>query len=399
MATTTRSAVNLPFNEAIDFFRQKVDVPTDHWTDLMNEAHSHGFAVAGAASDALLGDFREAIDKAISQGTGFQEFRKDFDSIVQKHGWKHTGNAGWRARVIYETNMTTAFSAGRYAQLTDPDMLAAFPYWQYNHTPCANPRLMHLAWDGMVLPADDPFWGTCYPPNGWGCRCFVTAVSAGGLRRMGRSGPDASPKLELRDWVNKRTGEVMKIPAGVDPGFAYNPGQAWKDGKPAVVKTPDVKPVGGKRPVHALPGTTAVAHPVLQKFLAAPEGAVQVATLQPELVQLLGARTPRVLLSADTTGKQVIRHNEMAPEHYAQVDALLRSPSLVVENGEGRLRIFGKIGDQGATVILKRTPDGDEIFALSFHFVRASAVQGFLKRRHVLRGDEAAYLAWLDGAR
>jgi hypothetical protein len=36
--------------------------------------------------------------------------------------------------------------------------------------------------------------------------------------------------LQIRDWVNKRTGEVMKVPVGVDPGFAYNPGQAWAEG-------------------------------------------------------------------------------------------------------------------------------------------------------------------------
>jgi uncharacterized protein with gpF-like domain len=227
---STAAAIGLPFDEAISFFRQKDNLSSTHWTDVMDEAHSHGFAVAGAASKALVEDFRQAVDKAISQGTGMAEFRKDFDQIVKTHGWSHTGNAGWRARVIYETNLTTAFSAGRYAQLTEPDILAAFPYWQYNHTACANPRLQHLAWDGLVLAADDAFWASCYPPNGWGCRCYVTPVSRGQLRRMGKSGPDTAPQLQTRDWLNKRTGEVTQIPVGIDPGFNYNPGQAWKQG-------------------------------------------------------------------------------------------------------------------------------------------------------------------------
>ena len=83
MPTSTRGAIDLPFNEAIDFFRQKVNVPTERWTDMMNEAHSHGFAVAGATNEAMLSDFREAVDKAISQGTGLAEFRADFDTIVK----------------------------------------------------------------------------------------------------------------------------------------------------------------------------------------------------------------------------------------------------------------------------------------------------------------------------
>lgn len=399
MATTARSAIDLPFQEAIDFFRQKVNLPSDHWTDLMNEAHSHGFAVAGAASDALVGDFRRAVDKAISQGTGFQEFRKDFDSIVQKHGWKHTGKAGWRARVIYETNMTTAFAAGRYAQMTAPHMLEAFPYWQYHHTPCAHPRLLHLAWDGMILRADDPFWATCYPPNGWGCRCFVTAVSEGRLRRMGRAGPDASPKLEWRDWLNKRTGEIMKVPAGVDPGFAYNPGKAWAEGKPAVVKTPPVKPVGGKPPVLAQPDQTAVAPAVLDGFVKAPDGAAQVSTLKPQLVQLLGAQTPRVLLSADTMKKQAAKHPEVTAQMYQEIDQLLREPEIVLRDRDGRLRVLGHVNNHPATAVLKRSRDGHEIFALSFHLVTLKTARRFLERDHRLLGNGAAYLAGLNRAR
>jgi hypothetical protein len=399
MPTTTRSAIDLPFNEAVDFFRQKVNVPTERWTDLMNEAHSHGFAVAGAANEAMLGDFREAVDKAISQGTGLAEFRRDFDAIVKKYGWQHTGSAGWRARVIYETNMTTAFSAGRYAQLTAPGMREAFPYWQYNHTPCANPRLQHLAWDGLVLRADDGFWDTCYPPNGWGCRCFVTAVSAGGLRRMGKSAPDVAPGLQYKDWTNKHTGEVMKVPVGVDPGFAYNPGQAWAQGAKLPVHAPDVKPVGGKMPLLARPGVSAVEPHVLDKFIAAPEGAVQVATLGPELVQMLGVKTPRVLLSAETAKKQVDKHPELLAVHYREINALLRTPEVVLRDGEGRLRLMGRFNGKGVTAIIKRTATADEVFVLSFHFIRASAAAGFLARKHALRGDGEAYVAELKRAR
>jgi hypothetical protein len=38
---------------------------------------------------------------------------------------------------------------------------------------------------------------------------------------------DAAPAITYRDWTNPRTGEVVKVPEGIDPGFAYNPGQAF----------------------------------------------------------------------------------------------------------------------------------------------------------------------------
>jgi hypothetical protein len=399
MPTTTRSAVSLPFTEAVDFFRQKVNIPTESWLDVMNEAHSHGFAVAGAANEAMLGDFRTAVDKAIAEGTGFKEFQGDFNAIVKRYGWQHTGTPGWRAKIIYETNLNTAFAAGRYAQLTQPDTLAAFPYWQYNHTSCANPRLQHLAWDGLILPADDAFWSTCYPPNGWGCRCFVTAVSAGGLRRLGRTGPNASPVLQTKVWTNKRTGELLHVPVGVDPGFAYNPGKAWKEGARLPVRAPDVRPVGGKPPALARPGSSAVEPHVLHKFIEAPEGAAQVATLRPQLVQLLGAKTPRVLISSPTMIKQLAKHPELAREIYQEIDELLRGHEIVLQDGDGRLRIMGRAAGRAATVVIKRTGDGEEVFVLSFHFLNGKTARGFLKRDRRLLGNAAAYLAWVDGAR
>jgi hypothetical protein len=391
---STASAIGLPFTEAIDFFRQKENLSSTHWTDVMNEAHSHGFAVAGAASKALVQDFRAAVDKAISQGTGLHEFRKDFDTIVKTHGWTHTGNAGWRARVIYETNLATAFSAGRYAQLTDPDTLAAFPYWQYNHTACANPRLQHLAWDGLVLPADDAFWASCYPPNGWGCRCYVTPVSMGMLRRMGKSGPDTAPPFQMRDFTNKRTGEVTQVPAGIDPGFNYNPGQAWLQGAKPVVSAPRMV-ADSPNVVLALPGRSAVPPAVLQKFIAAPQGAIQVGTLNAKTTHLLRAKSPQVLLSAETLAKQAVQHPDLPKSYYGALDELLRNPEAVMDNQPGRLRILGRIAGAAVSVVIKRTASGNETYLVNLHAVREKSVRKFLAQHKVLTGDVNALLEFL----
>ena len=240
--TTVQEAVGLPPKEAIAFLRQKTNQTTQRWTDVWNEAHSRAFSVAGAASEALVEDFRTAVAKAIEQGTTLAEFRRDFDSIVAKHGWVHTGTAGWRSQIIYETNLSTAYSAGRYAQMTEPDVLQAFPYWRYQHNAAIHPRQQHLDWSGLVLRADDPWWGTHYPPNGWRCHCSVSPVSRGGLGRMGRTAPDTAPPIDLRP-VQIRTDDGFKtvqVPRGIDPSFAYNPGEAWlqHDNRPVVGELP-----------------------------------------------------------------------------------------------------------------------------------------------------------------
>lgn len=228
IAQGTVEAVDLPFAEAIAFFAQKANVKTKSWTDVWAKAHARAFAVAGAATDALVEDFRQAVFKAISSGTTLDEFRADFDRIVARHGWEHTGTAGWRARIIYETNLSMAYSAGRYAQQTDPDVLAVYPFWQYRHSGNPHPRLQHLAWDGLTLRADDPWWQTHYPPNGWNCGCYTEPVTARGLGRQGKSGPDPAPPLEPQPFLDRKTGEIRTVPKGIDPGFAYNPGEAWR---------------------------------------------------------------------------------------------------------------------------------------------------------------------------
>ncbi|WP_417423592.1 phage minor head protein [Hoeflea sp.] len=176
------------------------------------------FMVAGANSRAIVEDFQASIARALEQGTTLADFRQDFDTIVKRHGWSYKGERGWRTQTIFETNLRTAYAAGRYAQMSAPDTLATFPYWQYNHSGAVHPRVDHLAWNGKVLAADDPFWDTNYPPNGFRCGCFVTPVSRPGLRRLGKAGPDSSPDLDQLGTDQ---------PRGVDPSFAYNPGKAW----------------------------------------------------------------------------------------------------------------------------------------------------------------------------
>lgn len=224
-------AIDLPFREAIAFFLQKTNMPTTRWQDNYGKANARAFSIAGAMKDALIGDFRDEVTKALTEGVSLGEFRKSFDDIVTKHGWDHVGEPGWRAKVIYETNLSTAYSAGRYEQQTEPETMEAFPYWQYVHSGAQHPREEHLAWDGLVLRADDPWWDTHYPPNGWGCGCRVRVLSERAMKRQGRSGPDRAPAAEIRKVKDRKTGRVRDVPQGVDPGFEYNPGKAWKEAR------------------------------------------------------------------------------------------------------------------------------------------------------------------------
>lgn len=220
------------FQEATDFYRAKIRLPTSGWTDIWQEQHSHGFVVAGANSDALVEDLYNAIAKAKWAGGGYAEFKDSFAEIAKKHGWAYNGTPGWRSKIIYDTNITQAYNAGRYKQMAAVKHLR--PYWQYIHTPGEHPRLNHLAWNGLILPADDPWFDTHMPQNGWNCKCRVISLSrveAGNAwKGQGKDGPDPAPAIEWEDKLVGKNGSnprVVRVPKGVDPGFAYNPGKAW----------------------------------------------------------------------------------------------------------------------------------------------------------------------------
>lgn len=219
------NAVSNPFREQLEFFRKKLNLPSERWDDILKSAHDRGLIVAGAGTADLMQDLNTAISKAIEAGGGLEVFRKDFDALVQKNGWTGWTGEGsaagraWRTRIIYQTNLSTSYAAGRWQQLKHPDLLSIRPYWKYVHADgVAHPRPLHVAWNGLVLHHEHPFWDTHYPPNGWMCHCRVTPVDAqeyAKAQAKGRSEPpanwqDPSPRTDA--------------PSGIDKGFDYAPG-------------------------------------------------------------------------------------------------------------------------------------------------------------------------------
>ena len=214
-----RPVLGRPFAEQVAFYRNKLGnlVPTTRWDDIQRDAHDTGFMVAGAAKADLLADLAVAVDRAVSEGRGLGEFRKDFRSIVERNGWHGWTGEGtragerWRTRTIYQTNAITSYSAGRLAQLQE----GGFDLWVYRHNDSVrNPRPEHVKLDGLTLPAKHPLWKRYYPPNGWGCQCYVVgARSAAGARRLGGDPDKGLPE----GW------DADQAP-GIDDGWDYQPG-------------------------------------------------------------------------------------------------------------------------------------------------------------------------------
>jgi hypothetical protein len=348
------SALSLPFQEAIDFFRQKTNVTSTGWTDVFGRANAKSFTVAGAATQALVGDFRREVMRALEDGVSLQDFRGRFDEIVRKHGWSHSGQPGWRARVVYETNLSMAYSAGRYVQMTEPETVAAFPYWQYVHSGARHPRKQHLEWNGTVLRADDPFWDWAYPPNGWGCGCRVRPLSERGLERQGRRGPDQAPERLPVQTVNKKTGEVLTGSHGVDIGFDHNPGQVWKNAPGASVAGLSPRPSAAASMPPTSAETMGFAQDVLAGKIVNHADSVVAARLPEDLADILGGGRREIELSAfrvlkvagraaEVGGKPSNAHPEIGAYDWARLQHIVQSGTVhldAAQRGRHRQLIF-----------------------------------------------------------
>lgn len=192
----------MPFEPAIEFMRDKINLDTDSWRDVTDDEHDAAFVVAGAKG-SVLSEFRVAVDRAIAEGQRPEDFRKEFDRIAE--GWEFNGDAAWRSDIIYFTNLRASYGRGRDQMQFDPAVVAAQPYVQYQHSDAEHPRPLHLALDQQVFRKYQvPF----ALPNGYGCSCRYTSLSQRDLDRLG---------LEVSDLSRGDS-----IPVEID-GRTYNP--------------------------------------------------------------------------------------------------------------------------------------------------------------------------------
>jgi hypothetical protein len=345
-----RASFGKPFKYQVAAYRLRLAQlqGTVKWDDIWQAQHDRAFMVAGALKADLLADLALAVDKAVSEGTTLETFRKDFRAIVEKngwHGWTGEGTKGgeaWRTRVIYRTNLSTSYAAGRFAQLSE----AGFPFWVYFHGNSLEPRHQHLAWDGMILKPDHPFWATHYPPNGWGCSCYASgARTLEGARRLG-----GKPDLDLPEGWQVPTAKTG-APPGIDKGWAYAPGASVAHTVAmAAEKIAVLPPILGSDFGNAMQDVVDRVWPVWLADTIAGGGHTPIlaGVLSKDLIAALDAKgiapaTASIMVKPGLiSGPKVARHerseNALSSEDWLLVPQLLRKPDAVLlDNKSGTL--------------------------------------------------------------
>lgn len=224
--------------EAIEYFKRRGFAISFDWRDVWQEEHARAFTVAKVASLDVLTDIQVALSGAIKEGLTPRQFAKELEPVLRRKGWWGKGEvvdpktgeittaqlgSPARLRTIFDTNLHQAMAAGRWERIER--LKEQRPFLRYVTIDDSRRREQHADWHGTVLPVGDPWWDTHYPMNGWGCRCYVVQLSAAEVKRRGYK-VSKPPKVKTRKVRNRKTGEVVETPVGVDPGFGYNVGKA-----------------------------------------------------------------------------------------------------------------------------------------------------------------------------
>jgi len=177
------SFVRKPYDAAVKWFKAKQVMDKATFEQLSARAKSRAFTIAGMAKDELLATAHAELARHIEVGADLKDFRKFVAERLESAGWTPANPS--HVENIYRTNVMNAYSAGRHAEMTQPAVLKARPYWQVLGVDDARTRSTHLAAQGKVLAASDPYWQKAHPPFGFMCRDRVRSLSEADVKRLG----------------------------------------------------------------------------------------------------------------------------------------------------------------------------------------------------------------------
>lgn len=226
---------------AIEFFKAKGLKPSFSYADMLGEANDHAFTVAKLMDLDMLAQVRTSLDSALANGQSFAEWKDTIMPVLQSGGWwgkkkvidPKTGviteaqlGSPWRLETIFRTQMQSAYAAGHWQEIEAQADVA--PFLMYDAVDDFRTRPLHASWDRKVLPVTHKWWHTHYPPNGYNCRCGVIQLDAEQLQQLGLTQSKDAPDDGTVKWTNPRTGQVLDVPRGIDPGFDKNAGLNFK---------------------------------------------------------------------------------------------------------------------------------------------------------------------------
>ncbi len=195
----TPEIFNLPFDEAVEFWKDKVKLPKESFEQLADEAKHKAFTVSGIQNINDLESVFNAIERAIKQGKSYGEFRKEMLETFKRNGLNEK-----RLKIVFRQNIQSSFLAGKWKQALDT--ADDFPYLMYSAVNDTRTTPLCRSLNGKVYHINHPFWQKYFPPNHFGCRSSVRAYNKAMLERRNLKVEEEMPKIKPASGFNTNVG-------------------------------------------------------------------------------------------------------------------------------------------------------------------------------------------------
>ena len=405
MPADIRLTMFLPPDDTLRVWELRGDLrPSVRWHEMMHEDHATAFTVAKVAKLDTLRSIRQSLDTALREGRTFEAWKSDLVPELKKAGWWGTvadrDITGTdepviinerRLQTIFRTNVKMSQAAGAWAKIQREK--EGFPYLRYRSDHFRkDPRADHRSWHGLILPVDHPWWLAHFPPNGWGCGCRTQQITEGRMRREGWTVSEPPNDGPDRLFYAAGRSAPLRVPAGIAPGFGYNPGTAHLRAVAAKVNASvDAAVAAGltvpaRRMVEEL-----VADPAFNQFRALPDMPFPVQILDLEQARALGSTGQIVRLSLDTLTKQEEKRANVTDAEYRYIPNMLMKPDLIEPQKNRRTAFYSEIDGRWYRAAVKTTHVGDELFLLHFQYLRNEEMARIRQKRPMLAGWLALY--------
>ena len=364
------SMLEFDFNQEpkinMEFLKQKIPTTTFNYDELMHEAHLRAFSIAKMMQLDLLKDMQDSLLKAQKEGMSFESWKKDIKPNLAKKGWlgkrevvdKTTGEVktinvnNRRLKNIYNTNMRSANAQGRakeqYAR-------KGKVYLRYVAIMDGLTRESHAKLHGTILPREDSFWASNYPPNDWGCRCYVQSLSQAELKTKGFKVSPKAPNFKAhKDW-NYDT-RNLKGDEGIRQIIEY---KAKRYGENSFL-TNELKRVqeNYQQASKNYKNILGLKNNALEK--------TTIAKLPQQIMQKLDTKADELLLSHVTLQDHLQKHPEVDIVDYSLLPFLLQDANIydIKSTKEHHIVLFSRFGKYYRAAI-KTTRDKNENYLLS----------------------------------
>ncbi len=373
--------------EVTRYFEGKGQTPTFDWRDIAPEEHAITFTVAKTKGFEVLADLRSAVDRAIRDQQSFEEFRANIQPVLEAKGWwgQQLGSPR-RLRTIHWANVATARAAGEWERTRRTRRY--LPFLRYTLSASENRRPEHLDWVGTILPIDDPWWRTHYPPNGWGCKCGVRQITRRQAERGGYDEDTEAPPVEMRNWLDKRNGKRVRVPRGIDPGWAQNPGlERGRNAARFLTEQLETLPDNVRRTAVADLVASPKFKAIVDNSFGLPRSnwtdprrsiAAPLASLPDHHRKALGADTSIVTLTLADAVKIADKHPEVTEAVYRQVQTMAETGEARMLNG--KLALFTRVDRSWWVAVFKKAGPG-EVFLNSLYRTNSDYVERRLGRK------------------